>query len=55
MAHVGELDTLLGRLISTAAVFDDVISIVLLSQVNAISPDNTSAWDVSQPILFYTL
>lgn len=55
LAHVGELDTELGRLISIAAVFDDVISLILLSQVNVISSDNATAWRMSQPVLFSAL
>lgn len=52
LADVGELETKLGQLVSIAAVFDDVISLILLSQVVAISGDSPSAWELTQPILF---
>lgn len=47
-----QLDTTLGRLISIAAVFDDVISLILLAEVNAVAGDNIAAWQLVRPILF---
>jgi len=46
----GELDTPLGNLICTAAVFDDVMSLLLLAEIQALkgSPD---LWDIIAPIL----
>jgi len=52
LAEVGELETELGQLVSIAAVFDDVISLVLLSQVIAIAQADPSPWDLVQPVLF---
>lgn len=46
LAEVGELETPGGQLVSIAAVFDDVISLVLLSQVIALPAKNLGlgAW-----------
>lgn len=52
LKEVGELETRLGQLISVAAVFDDVISLILLSQVIAIASPDPNTWDMVQPVLF---
>lgn len=52
LAEVGELETPIGQLVSCAAVLDDVISLILLSQVIAIASDGTGAWSLIQPVVF---
>ncbi|PXF46328.1 putative Na(+)/H(+) antiporter GerT [Gracilariopsis chorda] len=52
LKEVGELETSLGQLISVAAVIDDVISLILLSQVIAMASPDPSIWDLVQPFLF---
>lgn len=52
LAEVGELETPIGQLVSIAAVFDDVISLVLLSQVIAIANEEPRVWSLLQPVVF---
>lgn len=52
LAEAGELDSKLGQLISIAAVFDDVISLVLLSQVLAVARPDPTPWILVQPVVF---
>lgn len=49
--HVGEAQTRLGKLISVAAVVDDVISLILLAQVSALA-NKPTPWRIIQPLLF---
>lgn len=49
--HVGEAQTRLGKLISVAAVVDDVISLILLAQVSALAKTPTP-WRILQPLVF---
>lgn len=55
LANVGELESKLGTLISVAAVFDDVISLVLLSEITVIAGNNASTWSILQPVVFATV
>ena len=48
-AHL--LDTQLGRLIAAAAVLDDVMSLVLLAEVQALEAAHVGAWAVAAPIV----
>lgn len=48
----GELFSKLGKLISTAALFDDVLSLILLSEVLVLARDTKSTWDILAPIVF---
>lgn len=50
----GELDTELGQLISLSALFDDVLSLILLALVQAAAKDIT-AWSMLRPIVFSSL
>ena len=52
LTEVGELDTHLGRLISIAAVFDDVIGLVLLAEVQAAAVTPIRPWTLIRPALF---
>lgn len=52
LAEVNELETPIGQLVSIAAVFDDVISLVLLAQVMAIVEDDPSVWSLIRPVVF---
>lgn len=49
--HVGEAQTRLGKLISVAAVVDDVISLILLAQVSALA-ETPTPWRLLQPLVF---
>ncbi|KAI0560842.1 Sodium/hydrogen exchanger [Gracilaria domingensis] len=50
--EIGELETKLGQLISVAAVFDDVISLILLSQITAVAAPDPNVWTLCQPVVF---
>lgn len=52
LAEHNELDSELGRLISIAAVFDDVISLVLLAEVQAAAAGTITAWRMLRPVVF---
>lgn len=52
LTEIGELNSRLGQLISIAAVFDDVISLVLLSEVIAVAGPEPNAWQLVQPVVF---
>lgn len=52
LAEHGELETELGRLVSIAAVVDDLLSLILLEEVTALATGNGSAWALSRPIVF---
>lgn len=53
LADVGELRTDIGVLISVAAIFDDVISLILLAELEQLA--HITAWTMIQPILFSVL
>lgn len=55
LGDAGELETPVGVLVSIAAVFDDVISLVLLSQVEAVGGDDPGTWELSRPVVFSVL
>lgn len=50
LSDVGELKSDLGVMISVAAIFDDVMSLILLSELEALN--HASTWLIIQPILF---
>ncbi|CAN8063071.1 unnamed protein product [Agarophyton chilense] len=52
LSEIGELETKIGQLISVAAVIDDVISLVLLSQVLAVAVPTPSVWSLLRPVVF---
>jgi len=47
-----ELDTPLGQVISMAAVFDDVLSLILLSFVLQLADPKSTTWNKTQPLVF---
>lgn len=51
LSDTGLLSLPLGRLIAAAAVLDDVMSLVLLAEVQAISDDSASTWDIVFPVI----
>ena len=51
LSDTGLLSLPLGRLIAAAAVLDDVISLVLLAEVQALADDTASTWDFIFPVL----
>lgn len=55
LAEVGELDSYVGKLISIAAVFDDVIGLILLAEVQAAAKTPVKAWTLIRPALFSIL
>lgn len=55
LEEAGELHTHLGRLISIAAVVDDVISLVLLAQVLAVAAEHPGVWDLLNPVVYSAL
>jgi len=50
LSEFNAMDTDMGQLICTAAVMDDVISLMLLAEIQAMEGD-PSAWDYAQPIV----
>ena len=46
-----QLTSSLGQLICVAAVFDDVISLCLLSELKVINGDSQGAWDIARPLV----
>eukprot|EP00903_Cladosiphon_okamuranus_P010852 g10252.t1 len=51
LGEVGQLSTPIGQLICTAAVIDDVLSLLLLAEVQALGDDNPKWFDYAVPIL----
>lgn len=51
LSEVGQLESPAGQLICTAAVVDDVLSLLLLAEVQALQHSDISAWDIFKPIL----
>eukprot|EP00752_Nemacystus_decipiens_P016265 g14545.t1 len=51
LGEVGQLTTPIGQLICTAAVIDDVLSLLLLAEVQALGDDNPKWYDYAVPIL----
>jgi len=47
-----ELDTPLGQIISMAAVFDDVLSLILLSFIQKLAIDGIGTWKLVSPIVY---
>jgi Kef-type K+ transport system membrane component KefB len=47
-----ELSTPLGKIISMAAVFDDVLSLILLSFLVKLADKKSTAWDKASPVVF---
>jgi len=47
-----ELATPLGQVISMAAVFDDVLSLILLSFIQKLANASATSWDLASPIVF---
>jgi len=47
-----ELSTPLGQVISMAAVFDDVLSLILLSFIQQLANSKATTWDLASPIVF---
>lgn len=52
LAEVSELETPIGQMVSVAAVFDDVISLVLLAQVLAVAEEDATVWSLIRPVVF---
>lgn len=52
LSEHAELDSALGKLVSIAAVFDDVIGLVLLAEVQAAAITPIRAWSLIRPALF---
>jgi len=48
----GELETDLGKIISMAAVFDDVLSLILLSFIEKLRKKDASGWHYASPLVF---
>lgn len=48
----GELETDLGKIISMAAVFDDVLSLILLSFLEKLRKSGASGWHYASPLVF---
>jgi len=47
-----EFDTPLGQIISMAAVFDDVLSLILLSVIQKLAVPGATSWDLASPVVF---
>lgn len=52
LAKAGEMNTKIGTLIAVAAVLDDVISLLLLSEIKVIAKGNLTPWGAIRPITF---
>jgi Kef-type K+ transport system membrane component KefB len=52
LKEVGELDTPLGQIISMAAVFDDVLSLILLSFIEKLADESATTWQMVSPVVF---
>ena len=51
LSEVGQIDSPAGQLICTAAVVDDVLSLLLLAEVQALQHSDISTWDILKPIV----
>ena len=51
LSEVNQLNTPSGQLICTAAVIDDVLSLLLLAEVQALQDENIQAWGILKPIV----
>lgn len=47
-----QLTTPLGQVISMAAVFDDVLSLILLSFIQQLAQEGSTTWDLASPVVF---
>eukprot|EP00666_Eupelagonemidae_sp_cell4sb_P006929 gene6929-4859_t len=50
LGEFGKLQTEMGQLICVAAVMDDVLSLCLLAEINALKGEDPTTWDLARPI-----
>lgn len=51
LAEVGQVESDMGQLICTAAVMDDVMSLVLLAEIKALQGGDVEIWEAIAPLL----
>lgn len=52
LSEHGILEAEVGKLISIAAVIDDVLSLILLAEITALAESSPSGWQLAKPVVF---